>query len=75
MWYRDTLIRLREDLVDTDRAIEACKLQLPSMLARMLLDRARGLIGVAQLLVTRSLDTPTDAASPKRGSVTNESGR
>lgn len=66
MSYRDTLICLREDLLDTERAIADCELQVPSLTARILLSRVRSFIGVGRRLITQALGSPHDAMSPPR---------
>lgn len=75
MSYRDTLVRLREDLVDTDRALAACELQVPSIDGRIRLGRAQGFVRAAQQLITQALQTPVDGAQPRSAPVTVESRR
>lgn len=63
MPYRDTLIRMRADLVRHDRELEACERFAPSGIAGLHLRRARTMNQALNQLITAALRSPYDPAN------------
>lgn len=72
MSYRDTLIRLCDDLVDTDWAIATGELQVPSLTAEIPLGETQGFITADRGRITQAFRTLHDGLPPARLDATLE---